>query len=432
MMKSILGTLLFILVSLTSFSQARMVFDGNIGLAMYNGTSANKMYVVIDNQNSNAITDFGAFGGPAIRSESEFNIVKWNIKNATGTYNVPFIYPTTARYVAPSVTISAAGDAAGHINFATYHTNASNSVWPTDVSHLSHFPGGPETTSNTTADRFWIIDPVYTTKPSLSQLAINFDPSELDGIPIGAFNIVLQRFNSDAYAGGGAWMDYIPPVTNTPLAAGPLTFIQVGPIANTNFFRSWAISNGATPLPITLTRFYANCQGSDKVDLTWVTASEINNDYFTLERSEDGIIWEAFDMIQGAGNSSSELTYKSTDYNPFSGITYYRLTQTDFNGASETFDPIVSDCDGVGVEIIAATSLEASPMLDLVVSSGSNESFDIELYDMSGKQVMRKSTIALVSGLNYFSLDKGDLGKGIYIINMTSATQQMTRKEITN
>jgi hypothetical protein len=67
-------------------------------------------------------------------------------------------------------------------------------------------------------------------------------------------------------------------------------------------------------------------------------------------------------------------------------------------------------------------------MLDLVVSSGSNESFDIELYDMSGKQVMRKSTIALVSGLNYFSLDKGDLGKGIYIINMTSATQQMTRK----
>ena len=429
-MKSILSATVFVLLTIASFSQARLVFNGTIGMAMSPGTSANPIYIVLDNPNADAIVDAGAVGGPAIRSESEFSIVKWNIGNSpSGVYNVPFINPTTGRYVAPSVAISGAGDAAGFINFSTYHTNPDNGTVPTGVLHLAHLPGGPESTSNTTVDRFWIIDPVYTSKPSLSSLAINFDPAELDGIPTSpSFDIVLQRYNNTAYAGAGAWLDFLPAVQNIPVASGPLTFIQVGPITGANFFRSWAISNGSTPLPITLTRFYANCQGNDRVELTWVTASEINNDFFTMERSEDGIIWEAFDVIQGAGNSSSQLTYKSTDYNPFSGITYYRLTQTDFDGMSETFDPIVSDCDGVGFEIIAATSLEASPILDLVVSAGGNENFDIELYDMSGKQVLRKNTVPFVAGMNYISLDKGDLGKGIYIISMTSESQQMTRK----
>jgi hypothetical protein len=415
-------------IAVFGFSQARMIFDGTIGIAMSGGTSTTPIYVVIDNPNANAITDAGLPGGPAIRSENEFNIVKWNIKNTTGIYTVPFINPLSSAYVASSISITTAGDASGYINFSTYHTPTNNLPWPSGVLHLSHFPGGPESTLNRTMDRFWVVNPVYTTKPSLASIAMFFDPTEMDGIPTSPLNIVTQRYNPTAYSGNGGWLDFLPTVQNSPSMIPPGNFISVGPILNTNFYKAWAISNGANPLPITLTRFYANCNGSDKVDLTWVTATEINNDYFTVERSEDGIIWEAFDMVQGAGNSSSQLTYKSTDYNPFSGITYYRLTQTDFNGTSETFDPIVSDCDGVGFEIIAATSLEASPMLDLVVSAGSNESFDIELYDMSGKQVMRKNTIVLVSGLNYFSLDKGDLGKGIYIINMTSATQQMTRK----
>ena len=236
-------------------------------------------------------------------------------------------------------------------------------------------------------------------------------------------DLVLQRYNPDAYTGNGAWLDYLPP-SQTVIGNAIFT----GAIPSAEFYRSWAISSSSSPLPIALIRFIAICIGNDQVELSWATASEINNDYFTLERSEDGIIWEAFDVVPGAGNSSTQLNYKVIDNNPFSGLTYYRLTQTDFDGTSETFDPEVSDCDGVGFEIVAANSLEASPILNLVVSAGSDERFDIVLHDMSGKQVLYQGNVMLYAGLNYLNIDKGDLGKGIYIISMVSETQVMTRR----
>ncbi len=84
-------------------------------------------------------------------------------------------------------------------------------------------------------------------------------------------------------------------------------------------------------LPIELVNF--NVQAvENKVDLSWQTASEINNDYFSIERSQDGVNWETTLTMEGAGNSSSLLNYKTLDTNPLSGTSFYRLKQTDFDG----------------------------------------------------------------------------------------------------
>jgi hypothetical protein len=163
MMKSILSTIVFMFIAVVGFSQARMIFDGTIGIAMSGGTSATPIFVVIDNPNANAITDAGAPGGPAIRSENEYNIVKWNIKNSTGLYQVPFINPLSVAYLGTAISIDAAGDPSGYINFSAYHTPSNNLPWPDGVMHLSHYPGGPESTLNRTMDRFWVVDSVYTT-----------------------------------------------------------------------------------------------------------------------------------------------------------------------------------------------------------------------------------------------------------------------------
>ncbi|MDA0714470.1 MAG: hypothetical protein O2867_03190 [Bacteroidetes bacterium] len=118
-------------------------------------------------------------------------------------------------------------------------------------------------------------------------MAINFDADELD--LIDANSMVLQRYNPSAYSGNGAWADFIPAVDD--ISNGPtLFFIQTGAIPSSEFYRSWAISSSTSPLPISLIRFNAICIGNDQVELSWSTASEINNDYFTVERSEDGII----------------------------------------------------------------------------------------------------------------------------------------------
>ena len=67
----------------------------------------------------------------------------------------------------------------------------------------------------------------------------------------------------------------------------------------------------------------------------------MNNDYFTIEKSEDGIYFEAIGEESGAGTTFNESRYSFTDEAPTDGLNYYRLIQTDFDGDSETF-PVLS------------------------------------------------------------------------------------------
>ncbi|MBN8575843.1 MAG: T9SS type A sorting domain-containing protein [Cytophagales bacterium] len=87
----------------------------------------------------------------------------------------------------------------------------------------------------------------------------------------------------------------------------------------------------AAPLPIELISFTA-APALDMVNLNWITASETNNDFFTLQRSATGAEWQAIKRMPGAGNSTQRLTYYATDSLPLPGVSYYRLKQTDFDG----------------------------------------------------------------------------------------------------
>ncbi|MBK6839033.1 MAG: hypothetical protein IPG90_12930 [Bacteroidetes bacterium] len=84
-------------------------------------------------------------------------------------------------------------------------------------------------------------------------------------------------------------------------------------------------------MPIELAYFTANVTGKE-VLLSWATATETNNSFFNIERGTDGISYESIQQINGAGNSTSFLTYGVTDKNPIEGTSYYRLKQTDFDG----------------------------------------------------------------------------------------------------
>ncbi len=85
-------------------------------------------------------------------------------------------------------------------------------------------------------------------------------------------------------------------------------------------------------LPIDLTEFSVQKMEKDKVKINWQTASEINNEYFSIQRSNDGNSWEEINRINGAGNSNATINYSSVDEKPYFGNSYYRLKQVDFNG----------------------------------------------------------------------------------------------------
>lgn len=137
-------------------------------------------------------------------------------------------------------------------------------------------------------------------------------------------------------------------------------------------------------LPIELLSFDAELK-NDVVWLTWVTAAEINNDYFTLERSIDGINFTPIGNVNGAGNSSTILNYQYIDDNPFNGTNYYRLKQTDFDG-KYTY----SELRSVSLKEKELVSISIDPELNvytLKINSKENAKADIKIYNSIGQLV---------------------------------------------
>ena len=85
-------------------------------------------------------------------------------------------------------------------------------------------------------------------------------------------------------------------------------------------------------LPIELTMLYGVCVDDNKVELRWQTASETNNDYFTILRSFDGINFEEIGIVMGAGTTTEFHNYEYYDTDEKEGVVYYKLRQTDFDG----------------------------------------------------------------------------------------------------
>jgi hypothetical protein len=132
--------------------------------------------------------------------------------------------------------------------------------------------------------------------------------------------------NATVYAAGsGLAISYsggivtISGISTTHIANNATKYITIGS------------ASGITPLPIT--RLYFNAQKEEaKIKLTWMTVTETNNDYYTIEKSKNAEVWEFVSNIKGAGNSNSKLTYIDYDNNPYQGTSYYRLKQTDYDG----------------------------------------------------------------------------------------------------
>ena len=99
---------------------------------------------------------------------------------------------------------------------------------------------------------------------------------------------------------------------------------------------------GGDALPIDLIVFNGNVLDDIEptVVINWEVASQTNNDYFEIQRSIDVVNWETIRTVTGAGNSNRQMSYSIKDKNPIIGQSYYRLTQTDYDGKNKVFRPI--------------------------------------------------------------------------------------------
>ena len=200
--------------------------------------------------------------------------------------------------------------------------------------------------------------------------------------------------------------------------------------ATATSFSPFTQGSGGNALPIDLISFTGEC-GNGRAQLEFVVASQINNDYYTIERSVDGNEWSEIGLIEGEGNTSTQMTYKWTDENPFNGENYYRLTQTDYDGTSETFAPIAVRCETSPVDGYSVYPNPANGLLniDIDLDSYQGDEVSIDIIDINGK-VIQSQEIQLNRGFNHLELNINPLPNGIYMINFVGTKDYIKQSRL--
>jgi hypothetical protein len=175
----------------------------------------------------------------------------------------------------------------------------------------------------------------------------------------------------------------------------------------------------AAPLPVELISFQANCIDNEGVAVTWSTASEHNSANFTVEKSRDGMNWFVLSEVEGAGNSTSILNYEIVDTEKANGVLYYRLTQVDFDGASETFNIASANCgfDDLSQGLKVYPNPSSDEFYIEYNNTTSAEQLVMTLSDLNGNTIYLENKNC-EKGSNTFQLKNLTVAPGIYFIEV--------------
>lgn len=401
MKKFYLPFFLLSLVFTSSFSQNGKLVIGNNAFMNVNSPAI----LVVDNNATDAIK---RTGNGHIITENENNKVKWIIGGGTGSYTF-HLGRSTTDYVPFVFDISSAGvgGAPGSVRVSSWNT-PDNADIPDAVTDV--FPcGAAAPTEDDVLNRFWVInvDDYVTTNPT-ADVSFYYNSANDNAGEI-ADETALQ---AQRWVDAGGDCDWQAPV-GTRISDGSGTYVKVTGVSS---FSPWALVNKNKPLPIELLFFDAVLNES-VVNVTWATATEINNDYFTLERSADAFVFAPIDTIDAVGNSSSKVDYSRTDHNPLQGVSYYRLKQTDKNGTF-TYSNIVS-VNFSGMEIIATLPNPAVETITFLINTSEDMDATYAITDIEGRLSI-KERVMFSKGVTVLKINISPLSQAIYIIKIVS------------
>ena len=162
-------------------------------------------------------------------------------------------------------------------------------------------------------------------------------------------------------------------------------------------------------LPIELLSFDAE-KGNHAVELLWSTATELNNDYFTIQRSIDGQHFQSIGQVYGAGSTHEQQNYTYIDHELFEGTVYYRLKQTDYDGQYSYTHTIALNAKDSELEIAELRVNETG--IDLLLNQVV-EDMNIQLFDAGGRLVYQGSLHGASAHIPNQRFEKG-----IYILRL--------------
>ena len=310
--------------------------------------------------------------------------------DASTTFNTPGTFPVT-------LTVTNA-------NGCTSVTTVNVTVSPPTASTLGDPCCGPGSIATPTA--FFSSDyiTVYS-NPGETWIYTNTGPTVFDQ-------------NLNPIPNGTPLMEISPGVYVLPIWFNGSTGGWSGSVSNGLTALSAGPGNGITcacvnPLPVDLISFEANVIGAD-VELKWATASETNNSHFELERSLDGIRFEAITHVEGSGNSTEVQTYSFMDRAALAGTNYYRLTQVDIDGTAESFTVVTAKVEtGQTVLHVLPNPVKNIARVRLEGTISNNAIYT--LVNTTG-QVIKTLEVTNVGGIQ--EIDLSDVQAGVYFLNV--------------
>jgi hypothetical protein len=257
-----------------------------------------------------------------------------------------------------------------------------------------------------------------TANVNVGRLDMRWDLTGLGAVSASDLRLLIDTDNDGTFA------DETPIAGATAFGGNVYEFAGVpggaAGLRNNRRITLGTINSFQTPLPIDLISFTASPIDNKHVKINWQTVSEIQNDFFTVEKSKDGINWEIVEILNGAENSSIIRDYSVIDKNPHLGISYYHLKQTDIDGKHE-YTQIIS------VNIVEKHNIKIfpNPTKNQITIIGNLTLIpDINIYNSLGQNVTALTEQVGNTG-QQLVINLSKLNSGIYYIKTETKTTKV-------
>jgi Bacterial Ig domain/Secretion system C-terminal sorting domain len=252
--------------------------------------------------------------------------------------------------------------------------------------------------------------------PYAVDMNTRLNDSDEDGGPFGNTSVLSGPFNGSATVIGTDTIRYVPSASYT----GPDSLLYLTcdnyPLCDTG----WFFINVQNPLPVELILFTGK-RLNENVYLNWTTLSEKENDYFAVERSSDGKIFEVRGQVKGFGTSVEKHHYKFTDNDDNTPLIYYRLKQYDWNGDSYLSKTIALSQKNTNGQDLSLFPNPLNTDHELIIRSQNIKgNAQLFIYDMTGRKLWNKTCVVeegkSIDVIQTYAI----LQSGVYIVSLSS------------
>ena len=425
-LKSLYFIIIFLIFSFVLKSQDKLLNLKDVKITLKNNVA-----LIVNQPNPNGIV---ATSNGGIVSEGDLNKVVWKINNNTGTYTIPFWKTSRIDLV---YQITTAGSSPGSLIASTRGTIADNTPLPTVAPAVEDLNINGTNGSYYVVDRYWILrKDGWSTNPD-AILSFKYQDNEIASPnTISEANLSAQLWGQDPYAPPGTY-SWVPDAFDvfqgfstalgTADPANNRVTNVVPPAGYQGGFYTWILVDKAHPLPVTLLYFKVYCVGK-YVALKWETASEINCDYYLVERSTDGISWEGVAYIQGAGNSNEISTYSWVDNFDSKGkALYYRLTQFDYDGEYEVLGTQSILCNAADDDHWITINTDIFNFILINFTATEGEPYEIKVFNLLG-ELMYFQSGTVENSIEQFIIPTYGWASSIYLVDVSSLLVNKSQK----